>query len=238
MTAAIDPASGRRALRSAPLRRDWHDAWRGAAVGVALLASSWALLALADGGVQAWERGLFRAVNDLPDPVRSVLWLPMQLGSSYAWMLAVPVLAVVYRRFAPGVAAALAGWSAYLAAQLAKELAGRGRPATLFVGVHVRTVGADGNGYPSGHAAVAAAIVTALLPWVTPRTRRILWVLVGSVAFARVFFGVHLPLDVIGGVGIGMVCGSVATAAVGVPARARPTRRRRRSPEAPGLPLP
>lgn len=207
------------ALRTAPLRRDWRDASRGVALGCTLVGVSWLLLAVTHPQVAGWERGLFRTVNDLPDPLRLLLWLPMQLGSSWAWMLALPVLTIVYRRLAPGLAVALGGWSAYLAAQGAKELADRARPAALLAGVHVRTLGASGNGYPSGHAAVAAAIVAALVPWVGRHIRTGLWVLAAAVAFARVFFGVHLPLDVVGGAGIGLIFGTVATVLVGIPER-------------------
>ena len=92
------------ALRSVPLRRDWHDARLGVALGCTLVGVSWLLLAVTHPQVAGWERGLFRTVNDLPDPLRLLLWLPMQLGSSWAWMLALPVLTIVYRRLAPGLA--------------------------------------------------------------------------------------------------------------------------------------
>jgi undecaprenyl-diphosphatase len=103
--------------------------------------------------------------------------------------------------------------------QGAKALADRPRPGALLGGVHVRTLGASGNGYPSGHAAVAAAIVAALVPWVGHRTRTALWLIAASVAFARIFFGVHLPLDVVGGAGIGLIFGTIATVLIGIPER-------------------
>ena len=212
-------AATRVTLRTVPLRRDWHDARRGVALGCVLVGVSWLLLAVTHRGVAGWERGVFHAVNDLPDPLRRLLWLPMQLGSSWAWMLALPALVIVYRRLAPGLAVALGGWSAYLVTQGAKALADRPRPAALLAGVHVRTLGASGNGYPSGHAAVAAGIIAALVPWVGRRTRTALWLLAGTVAFARIYFGVHLPLDVVGGAGIGLIFGTIATVLVGVPER-------------------
>jgi maltose/moltooligosaccharide transporter len=58
------------------------------------------------------------------------------------------------------------------------------------------------NSFPSGHMAITAALAvgTALA---VPRLRYALWAYVAAVAFTRVFFGAHFPLDVLAGTALG-----------------------------------
>jgi undecaprenyl-diphosphatase len=202
--------------RTTPLRRSVRDRTRVIAVGASLLVSTWVLVALTDARLTAFERAVFRTVNDLPDALRALLGPVMVLGTLTGCAVAVPIIAIVYRRFAPAVAVALGAWTSYVAAQIVKSLVERGRPDVFLRSLHVRA-DAHGFGYASGHAAVAAGAVAALAPWLGRRGRIVAWSLVALVAIARVYVGVHLPLDVIGGVGIGLICGSLATTAVGTP---------------------
>jgi len=55
------------------------------------------------------------------------------------------------------------------------------------------------------------------------------------VAVGRVFAGAHLPLDVVGGVAIGMAAGLIVNGLLGVP---HPTRRRDAAPPSPSQPAP
>ena len=51
-------------------------------------------------------------------------------------------------------------------------------------------------------------MVTPLLPG---RWRLVPFTLASLVGLARVYYGAHLPLDVVGGAGIGILCGLVAS---------------------------
>ena len=63
--------------------------------------------------------------------------------------------------------------------------------------------------FPSGHMAITAALaVSAAL--VFPRLRALLWGYVAIVAFTRVFFGAHFPLDALAGIALGTVSARVA----------------------------
>ncbi len=95
------------------------------------------------------------------------------------------------------------------AAQLLKTAVGRARPASVGIDIVGRSTERSGTGFPSGHAAVAlaaAVVVVAYLPgwWrLAPVAVAIL------VALTRVYVGVHLPLDVVGGAAVGITLGSI-----------------------------
>jgi undecaprenyl-diphosphatase len=77
----------------------------------------------------------------------------------------------------------------------------------------------SGLGFPSGHAAVAAAMMTAASPHLSPPARGAGWTVVALVATARMYVGAHLPLDVAGGLLLGWTIGSSVRLAPGaVPA--------------------
>lgn len=158
------------------------------------------------------ELGATQAANDLPGPVTGALDVVMQLGTRPAIIL-VAVVAVVtsdvdWRRVALGVV--LAGGVAWAGATVAKDVVERPRPAAADE-LTVRD-DADGWGWPSSHTAVATATLAAAATFSRRRRALVLAVAVGAVVgFARMAMGVHLPLDVAGGLGVGL-----AAAAVGV----------------------
>jgi membrane-associated phospholipid phosphatase len=58
------------------------------------------------------------------------------------------------------------------------------------------------NSFPSGHMAITAALAVAVA-LAFPRLRFALWGYVAAVAFTRVYFGAHFPLDVLAGTALG-----------------------------------
>jgi membrane-associated phospholipid phosphatase len=191
----------------------------------ALLGVSLLIMGRAD-RVADEERAVFHAVNDLPAWLRTVVEPVMQLGWFGAVLIvSVGALAIGFLTHRPrrGAAVALAvgvaGGGAYLVAKLAKHAVNRGRPGDMLQEVRIRGVPASGLGFPSGHAAVSTAIVLVILPYLVWRWRWALLALPLIVAFARVYVGAHLPLDVVAGVAIGAVCASVMNLALGVPPR-------------------
>ena len=167
------------------------------------------------GHVFASEANLFRLVNQLPDAVGRPLLVVMQLGA----LAAVPALAglaLAARRPRLARDLALSGALAWVLAKLVKGLVGEARPVALLDGVVVR--GFDtGLGYPSGHVAVAAALATAAGPWLPRPARRVAWWAVWVVALGRMYAGVHLPLDVLGGAALGWAVAAAVHLALGAP---------------------
>jgi undecaprenyl-diphosphatase len=184
----------------------------GAAVGGLTFGVCAALAA--GGGVSAFERRLFHAVNGLPSWLYPMLWPVMQLGALGAvFVLAVVALVCGRRRLA--VELAIAGIGAYWLATVFKHLVDRGRPSAFLVDVVTRGAAVTGLGFPSGHAAVSCALAATAAPFLAPGWRSAVWVIPLLVGFARLYVGAHFPLDVVGGWALGYTVASVVHLALG-----------------------
>jgi len=156
--------------------------------------------------VSALEARAFATVNDLPDRLWPVVWLPMQAGSFAGSIVVCAALAARTRDRRTALAALAATQGAYWAAKGVKRLVARGRPAALVVGVNEREQ-TRGLGYPSGHTAVAFALAAAIAPSLTGRSRTGVFATATFVGVARLYAGAHLPLDLVGGAAMGMLIG-------------------------------
>lgn len=149
------------------------------------------------------ETSCFDAINGLPDTLLPPLWPVMQLGA----LAAVPVVAgAVWWRGDPSSAKRLlvSGTATWVLAKGVKRLVGRGRPAAVFEQVRVRGDAQSGAGFLSGHAAIATALAAGVMPgW--SGAAPLLAGLAGTVGFARIYVGAHLPLDVVGGAALGVM---------------------------------
>jgi undecaprenyl-diphosphatase len=214
----VTTTGSRRSWTSTRSRRDV-----GSAVGalVVLLLAAWA----ASGQrVPGWERSVFAAVND-----RSVLpfvavWPVMQLGNvAVVWLTA--LAAAITRRFRLATGLLGGGLLAYLLAKVVKAAVGRPRPFELLEEVAVRGPHVSDNGFVSGHATVAAVVAAVLLPHVGRRSARALIGLAVLVSLSRVHVGAHLPLDVVGGMALGVAVAAGVHVALGRPPGRRTSRR-------------
>ena len=131
-------------------------------------------------------------------------------GGALVWAIGAVLLGLVFRTRWPGVfqAALAIGLAALLADSAAKPLIARHRPFVSYIGVELLAKPQRSGSFPSTHAAGAFAGAFALAR-VFPEVR-ILWVMAALVAFARVYVGVHYPLDVIGGAVIGLAAAAFA----------------------------
>ena len=160
------------------------------------------------GSVGGLERSAFRLLNDDLSLPYAPVWLLMQLGSVVA-IYATAAVALAFRRYRLTVALLLAGTAAWWLAKGVKALFDRPRPAGLLEGVDLRHAPTEGLGFPSGHAAVAAALAAAAWPWLGRTGRIVAVTLVVVVGVARIYVGAHLPVDVIGGAALGVAVAAV-----------------------------
>jgi undecaprenyl-diphosphatase len=77
-------------------------------------------------------------------------------------------------------------------------------------------------GYPSGHAAVAWAITIIVIAYLGWPWRIAALVLAVVVPLVRMYVAAHLPLDLIGGAGLGVILASGMNLLVGVRPRSGP----------------
>jgi len=159
-------------------------------------------------GITPREEEIFRAANEATDAVRIPVRSVMQMGT-FVTVPAVTVAALLAGRRELAAALGLGGTAAWLLAKRAKPLGGRARPGVLLRDVRTRE-GIEGDlGWVSGHTAVATTI--AATTWVGgPRWLRPL-LAVGAVmtAYGRMYVGAHLPLDLVGGAGLGMMVSAI-----------------------------
>jgi undecaprenyl-diphosphatase len=186
-------------LRRAPARRDVA----AAVAGLAALAVG--MVIVRDGEVPGWERGIFHAINDLPEALYPVLWPFQQIGALAAAPIAALVAALLHRRrLALAILVALV--AKLVLERVVKLVVTRERPGTsIGDDVHLRgDVTAGGESFVSGHAVLVAAVAGVITPYLPARWKVVPWVVVALVMFTRVYVGAHNPLDVVCGAGLGV----------------------------------
>jgi undecaprenyl-diphosphatase len=181
-----------------------HRKWYVASFAVALVVFAWAAYVAHKGAATGWEHQLFWRINGWPDKWEHV-FVAISLAGGSVWA-AVAAVGVTFflkmYRLCWRMSVSVIG--AYAVAFLAKHFIDRGRPEAVIQDVHQR-VAESGMGFPSGHATLATVITLTILPYLPKRWRWIppVWILL--VVLSRLYLGVHLPLDVIGGVCVGIV---------------------------------
>jgi membrane-associated phospholipid phosphatase len=169
--------------------------------------------------VPAWEEAVFHAVNGLPGFVYPVVWPLMQYGTFITIPL-VTIAGLITRQWRFAIVSLVTGVGIYFLAKMIKLVVDRGRPGAELEGaMELRGIGKLGYGFPSGHAAVSAALAVIAYAYLPPLWYRISIALAVIVSFGRVYVGAHLPLDVVGGAALGVAVASAMNLILGVPVR-------------------
>lgn len=173
---------------------------RWAAIGVAF----YALLAII---LSIWNQPVFLAVNGANNAFFDGL-LGIVSGLGDGLIVALICSGAMLWRFRLGLAGLLAFTASGLLAQLLKRLVDIPRPAAVFDQVHVLGDALHAHSFPSGHATSLGVLIVLGFYLFGLRNWRC-WAL-GIVsllaAYGRVYGGVHFPLDVWAGLGLGVAC--------------------------------
>ena len=157
---------------------------KGVAVsGAGLLLLFPCALVARNGRVGPAEESVFRALNELPEWLYRPLWVFQQFGNIVVAALVVVGLAVLLRNTRLAIAAVTGVVAKLVLERVVKMLVERERPGST-----------------------APRVITS--PTLVPgRWRAVPWVVVALNGLGRIYVGAHNPLDIVGGIGLGMVIG-------------------------------
>ncbi len=162
-------------------------------------------LAEARGGrLPAYEERIFRGVNGASDRLRIPVRAVMQAGT-FVTVPAVSAVALLAGRRRLAASLLASGTAAWLGAKAAKSLAGRARPEGVLEDVHVREGITGDLGWVSGHMTVATTLAFVGGEAVPRWARPLLFTVAAITGSGRMYVGAHLPHDVVGGAGLGMM---------------------------------
>jgi len=173
-----------------------------AIAGTALIGAT--LFEVKKQGIARWEEAVFRRANEAPDAWRTPVRAVMQAGTFGTVPVAAAVAALAGRR---GLALRLlaGGTLAWFGAKAIKPIGGRERPEQVLEGVRLRE-GIEGDlGWVSGHTTVATTMALIAADDLPTWARPVLASVVTTAGFGRMYVGAHLPHDLLGGAGLGMV---------------------------------
>jgi len=166
------------------------------------------------GNVGTPERRVFHWVNDLPQWLYRPMWLFQQAGNLIIAFAVLIVAAIILRR--PKLAIVAVGVLGLKLAleRVVKQVVERQRPGTSIGDIVLRgnNVAVHGLSFVSGHAVLGAAVATVLMPLLPRRWRLVPWIFVALNGIARMYVGAHNPLDIVGGIGLGIFIGGLLNA--------------------------
>lgn len=148
------------------------------------------------------EITIFNFFYGLPGVFTAFFSIVTHLGNVYL-LLGIALLLFVKRYYHMVIRLLFVGSLAYLVSGVMKDLVGRGRPDEYITDLVYKDTMVRGSGFPSGHMALATALLLTISLYLPPKYKWIAPVGIILVGISRVQLGVHGPMDVIGGFAIG-----------------------------------
>lgn len=160
-----------------------------------------------DGNILLWIQNNLR--NDILTPVFKVITHFGDAG--FIWIL-IAVLLVIFHKKEEGITVALALVLMLILNNLVlKELFNRTRPYEVVEGlVTVGGMVEHSPSFPSGHTASSFAAAIVIFLKLPKKFGISAFALAGTIAFTRLYIGVHYPTDILGGMVTGFACGCLA----------------------------
>lgn len=157
--------------------------------------------------VTGWELQAFQAINVWQAPDYVTTFARVLSNAVWAIVGLVAILVVVPKTRVSALRIAVPTFIIYAVGFVLERIIDRARPDVLLHSEAIIRAVQDGPGFTSGHMLASTAIVFVLWTRITWLLRVLLVLLLVLEAWARVFLGVHFPLDVIGGVLLALAVG-------------------------------
>ena len=154
-----------------------------------------------------WNTSLFQLINEANTPIKDAVFGVVS-GFGDGLVIALILFVLMLKNLRMGLAGLLAFILSGIVAQVLKRLFEMPRPPALFSDVHVLGDALQAHSFPSGHATSAGAMLMLCLLLFGVRDWRA-WagsLLFALAAYGRIYGGVHFPLDVAAGIGVGVLC--------------------------------
>ncbi|MCL1809996.1 MAG: phosphatase PAP2 family protein [Clostridiales bacterium] len=128
------------------------------------------------------------------------------------WILATIVLLICPKTRNSGAACAIALLLSLLLCNLVlKNIVARLRPYDVLLWLHPLVPPLADFSFPSGHASASFAAATAMaLSGMGKKWIASAFALAALISFSRLYTGMHYPTDVLGGIALGVLCGTLA----------------------------
>ncbi len=160
--------------------------------------------------IGSWDAALFRLINGQGQNFIFDWFMPFVTDlNNFTYVLLALVLVILWKERKAGVVFLIfIGLTLFITDQfsssLLKEWIGRNRPCQVLNDVHLLTDCNTSYSFPSSHAVnIFAAAFFLSRPF--KKFSYLFYIVAAMVGYSRVYIGIHYPLDVIGGAGIGLL---------------------------------